>query len=692
MDRDGNSSGTGNNAPTEFTPWEGEDLPLMEVQGFDMRNGSPESACRLLVRLPMAQGYHWVPVQGMPPEAAMSHIDAFIKSQHMQLMAHPPAGWTPDRIKKIAICLGISRAVATANHRIQLSDIIPEERASPVFNYRPLAAGATKGTTEIVPGLSDEERAFAALPMEYTDEEKAAMAVLMRCSLATIPLQGYSLVVCGQHYLSDKGTRSRKAFAAVERQFWGEPAIKDWLGADIEQIQDAMWLKATHPVNVTVKYGACTSQELKVQLVTAGVGLAAAWLPAMEPEVRAGTCYIALFDVLRPLFQMFGGVVKTDLLELAVATVQAYPFGTENPRELQNRDKRIPLNVVNRRTAVHWVSSLVNRNAKIAAECYGFYIAMSDRTQMSTAGGGFDTLRCQLSLKKLATNQFPAYRAGYEKYGDYAADVARARSRGGDARQAMSCSCVSKVVSAFNSCGEMANFKVFVGYDPREDIAYEVCRHSILKKASIPVEIIPIKQSELRKNGLYWREKDQYESTEFSFSRFLTPKLANYEGWAMFVDCDFLYLADIKELRDLIDEKYAVMCVQHEYVPKEATKMDGAVQTVYPRKNWSSMVLYNCGHPKNSVLTPEAVNTETGAFLHRFQWLQDDEIGSIPFVWNFLEGHNKVVENDPSTFPKAIHYTRGGPWFEAWKNCAFADLWLKERDEYQNDAKKAITN
>lgn len=253
-------------------------------------------------------------------------------------------------------------------------------------------------------------------------------------------------------------------------------------------------------------------------------------------------------------------------------------------------------------------------------------------------------------------------------------------------------SCEGKV-HPVSSNGDMTKekpFKIFVGYDPREDLAYEVCRHSILKRSSIPVEIVPIKQSELRKNGLYWRERGQFESTEFSFTRFLTPHLANYEGWAMFVDCDFLYLADIKELRDLIDDKYAIMCVQHDYTPKETTKMDGAVQTVYPRKNWSSMVLYNSGHPKNKVLTPEVVNKETGAFLHRFQWLEDDDIGSIPFVWNFLEGHNKVVENDPQTFPKSIHYTRGGPWFEAWKHCEFADLWLKEMEEYQQEAKKKV--
>ncbi|KAM6555502.1 hypothetical protein CsatB_002521 [Cannabis sativa] len=231
-------------------------------------------------------------------------------------------------------------------------------------------------------------------------------------------------------------------------------------------------------------------------------------------------------------------------------------------------------------------------------------------------------------------------------------------------------------------------FKIFVGYDPREDIAYQVCRHSILKHSSIPLQIIPIVQSQLRDKSLYWRQRNQLESTEFSFTRFLTPYLADYQGWAMFVDCDFLYLSDIKQLVDLLDDKFALMCVQHDYTPKETTKMDGAVQTVYPRKNWSSMVLYNCSHPKNKILTPELVNTETGAFLHRFQWLEDDEIGSVPFVWNFLEGHNKMVEGDSNTYPKAVHYTRGGPWFEAWKHCEFADLWLNEMEDYLNKKNK----
>lgn len=238
------------------------------------------------------------------------------------------------------------------------------------------------------------------------------------------------------------------------------------------------------------------------------------------------------------------------------------------------------------------------------------------------------------------------------------------------------------------SVGNGDVFKVFIGYDPREDLAYRVCRRSILRRCTVPVEIRPIKQSDLRAAGHYTRERGATESTEFSFTRFLTPFLAAYRGWAMFVDCDFLYRSDLKHLLALADDRFAVMCVQHDYAPKETTKMDGKVQTVYPRKNWSSMVLYNCSHPKNKLLTPDLVNRESGAFLHRFQWLEDHEIGSIPFVWNFLVGHNQVDENDPSTIPKALHYTSGGPWFEAYKNCDFADLWVEEMEEYNKEVEE----
>ena len=222
--------------------------------------------------------------------------------------------------------------------------------------------------------------------------------------------------------------------------------------------------------------------------------------------------------------------------------------------------------------------------------------------------------------------------------------------------------------------------KVFVGYDPREDIAYQVCKHSILTKQ--PEAIVrPLVQKELRDAGWYTRPKDKLASTEFTFTRFLVPELANFKGWAVFMDCDMILTTDIKELFDQADDKYAVMCVQHDYTPKEGMKMDGQKQTVYPRKNWSSVVLFNCAHPSNARLTQDMVNDLelNGAYFHRFSWLKDEEIGELDHTWNYLVG----VYDDIET-PKLIHYTEGGPWFENYRDCKFNELWKKELQDMMN--------
>ena len=159
--------------------------------------------------------------------------------------------------------------------------------------------------------------------------------------------------------------------------------------------------------------------------------------------------------------------------------------------------------------------------------------------------------------------------------------------------------------------------KVFVGYDPREDIAYQVCKHSIARRNK-EVLVRPLVQKELREAGWYTRPIDPLSSTEFTFTRFLIPELCDYKGWALFMDCDMILLTDIQELFDQADEKYAVMCVHHDYTPREGFKMDGQKQSIYPRKNWSSVMLFNCGHPSNKQINSSVVNnTEiTGKYLH----------------------------------------------------------------------------
>ena len=220
-------------------------------------------------------------------------------------------------------------------------------------------------------------------------------------------------------------------------------------------------------------------------------------------------------------------------------------------------------------------------------------------------------------------------------------------------------------------------FNIYVGWDSREPVAADVLKHSIEKHTSIPVNIIYLQQDKLREQGLYWREIDALASTEFTFTRFLVPYLNNYEGHAIFVDCDFLAIGDLAELVEQADNKKAVQVVQHDYTPPEGVKMDGQRQLPYPRKNWSSMVLWNCGHSQNKTLDLEFVNTATGQQLHRFSWLPDKNIGKLSPEWNWLVGWYREGRDGN---PKFLHYTEGGPWFEQYENCEYADLWV----DYKN--------
>ena len=225
-------------------------------------------------------------------------------------------------------------------------------------------------------------------------------------------------------------------------------------------------------------------------------------------------------------------------------------------------------------------------------------------------------------------------------------------------------------------------FRVYFGHDSHEDIAYEVAKYSIEKHASVPVHVQPLKREELREQGLYRREQDPKQSTEFTYCRFFVPYLNNYKGWALFADDDFVWLGDVAELLDQVDERYAVMCVQHDYSPSVKVKLAGVKQEAYPRKNWSSMVLYNCGHPANANLTLDVANQKPGSFLHRFSWIEDDAlIGAIDYEWNFLAEWYKPYGD--GRLPKAVHYTEGGPWFPDYRDVDYAAEWMRHLKEYE---------
>ncbi len=216
--------------------------------------------------------------------------------------------------------------------------------------------------------------------------------------------------------------------------------------------------------------------------------------------------------------------------------------------------------------------------------------------------------------------------------------------------------------------------RLFIGYDPKESVAYHVLVHSILRQASQPIQITPLSLTHLK--SLLWRERNPLQSTEFAFSRFLTPYLCGYDGWAIFMDCDMLVRTDIATLWALRDERYALQVAKHDYTPSTSSKFLEQPQTVYEKKNWSSVMLMNTA--KCTALTPDYVNSATGLELHRFRWLEDESlIGDIPLSWNFLVGEYAPVD---ITDIHNLHYTIGGPYFDAYRQCDYADAWFAERE------------
>jgi lipopolysaccharide biosynthesis glycosyltransferase len=210
--------------------------------------------------------------------------------------------------------------------------------------------------------------------------------------------------------------------------------------------------------------------------------------------------------------------------------------------------------------------------------------------------------------------------------------------------------------------------KIVVGFDQRESVAYHTFCQSIIEKATLPVEIIPLAINTLKN----YHENHTDKSNDFIYSRFLTPYLNDFEGWAIFADGDMICQDDIKELWDLKDPSKALMVVKHDYQTKANMKYLGNINENYPRKNWSSLILWNCSHPKHKILTPEFISKQTGKFLHRFSWLEDNEIGEIDTKWNWL-----AIEYPINNEAKLIHYTLGTPCFKDYKHSDMSELWYE---------------
>lgn len=209
---------------------------------------------------------------------------------------------------------------------------------------------------------------------------------------------------------------------------------------------------------------------------------------------------------------------------------------------------------------------------------------------------------------------------------------------------------------------------LIVGFDQRESIAYHVFCQSVIDRASMPIQFLPLAENTLNQ----YKEIHIDGGNKFVYSRFLTPYLMNFSGWAIFADGDMVCQADISELWSLRDETKAVQVVKHDYKTKAAKKYLGNANLDYPKKNWSSLILWNCSHPKNAILTPEFIQSQPGSYLHRFSWLSDDLVGELDAEWNWL-----AIEYPENPNAKLIHYTLGTPCFKDYADESMSDLWKK---------------
>jgi lipopolysaccharide biosynthesis glycosyltransferase len=213
----------------------------------------------------------------------------------------------------------------------------------------------------------------------------------------------------------------------------------------------------------------------------------------------------------------------------------------------------------------------------------------------------------------------------------------------------------------------MDKIVIYIGYEPSQHLAYEVLKFSLESNSSAKLDIHPLHLERLKRGIDFNRPHDPLQSTEFTYTRFLVPYLTGYRGRALYMDCDMICFGDIAEIYSLDLSNFSLRVVKQSQIVAGPTKMDGRVQSSYPRKNWSSLMLMNC--EELTCWTKEAVEQQSGKWLHRFEAIPDDKIGELPFEWNVLDHCDEHT--------KLIHYTQGGPWLKGCEDHPYANIWIE---------------
>jgi hypothetical protein len=221
--------------------------------------------------------------------------------------------------------------------------------------------------------------------------------------------------------------------------------------------------------------------------------------------------------------------------------------------------------------------------------------------------------------------------------------------------------------SGYESGGIESVINLFCGYDQREAIGFHVFVHSVLSKATQPVQIIPLSSMGLPQG-----------SNAFTQSRFMVPRLMGYQGHAIFADaCDMLAQSDIGELDALFDNRFAIQVVKHApYKTQHKTKYRGTAMECpnrnYPRKNWASVCIFNCAHPIWRELEI------SGFDMLELMFIPSEAIGELPAEWNRL-----ADEGQPTEDAKVLHWTAGVPAFDHYRDAPAADKWHTARRQME---------
>lgn len=405
--------------------------PVSRLKGFDIRNGPVSEAKSLLVRATIARSWHWGVLRDLDPRNAIAYMQGFILQELARLTLNPETGVSPEVRRKKAICIGVCRAVSTELYRITSADLIVGEAADPVLGID------REGCLVVLPETPQnwvEELGKGFVPSEL---ELRVMARIHLLSVGMLPLQGYSLIMTNHHYVSSGENQSRKAFAVVEKQIWTGASTEEsnWWTADADALRDAMWHKAGHPVSISLKKDWASKEDTRLMLIKAGVGSAAARLPAVESEVRKANSYRTLIATVGPIFNSYGGAVTWASIDMALEFIKNFPAGSptqvvplppgEIPTMFTGRDTREKM--------VAWIEAWCNRHAGFVALCFGFYSGLSDRAERYSddAERVKDTLKTSYSLTGLVGASYASYINGRELHADYVTYKQKLRSAGG---------------------------------------------------------------------------------------------------------------------------------------------------------------------------------------------------------------------------------------------------------------------